>query len=290
MTGMDTATDPVPPLTVPKLPHVTAAICVHQQPEHLTRALAALQAQTRRPDEIIVVDDGSAPPSGVPGGIRLLRHDRQRGLAAARNTALTAATGDLLFFIDADVVPAPACLAQLLATLTAEENCAGVGARASECGTSLWDRYRARHLAQNPAGPVSFLPGLAAVYRRDMLIAAGAFDARYCSNGEDYDLGLRLIAAGRKLVRDQRATVDHDRRDNLSSFTRLLWRYHYYEGLVRRRHNLPWLGNRWLLPPLNLLAVARRALADHDPLLLLPALIALPVRWWAALCLTVTPR
>lgn len=281
--------DPGLPLIVPLRPCVSAVICVHQQAEHLAHALAALAGQTRPPDEIIVVDDGTQPPLTVPGGIRGLRHDLNRGLGAARATALAAATGDYIFFIDADVVPAPDCLAHLLATLHGDRECAGAGALVNEQAVTLWDRYRMRYLAQNPAGPVSFLPGLAALYRRDLLIAAGGFDPRYRSNGEDHDLGRRLTAAGWRLARGLPARVAHHRRDNFYSFLRLLWRYHYFEGLVRRRHQLPWFWNRWLLPPLNLLAVARRAVCvDRDPLLLLPALLALPVRWWAACCLTMT--
>ncbi len=264
---------------------VTAALCVRNQPEHLPRALAALQAQTLSPAEIIVVDDGSVPPLTVPDGVRLLRHETNRGLAAARNTALSAATGDLLFFIDADVVPAPDCLAQLGATLPADA--AGCGATISEAvACTVYDRFRARFLAQQPPEPLAFLPGLCVLYRTEALRAAGGFDERYRSNGEDYDLGRRLRARGLTLQRSAAARAEHHRADTIVSFCRLLYRYHYFEHLVRRRHGLPWFMRCWLLPLLNLPAVARRCL--DAPALLWPLLLTLPCRWLAALRLLVS--
>ncbi|HNW93936.1 MAG TPA: glycosyltransferase family 2 protein, partial [bacterium] len=202
--------------------------------------------------------------------------------------SLTAATGDLIFFIDADVVPAPDCLARLAAALAAAPRAAGAGARIQEQSRSLWDDYRAHYLAQNPAPDALFLPGLAVLYHIAILRKAGGFDPAYRTNGEDYALGLRLSAAGHTLLHAPEAHVEHHRHDTCVSFVRLLWRYHYFEELVRRRQKLPWFWNQWLLPPLNLLAVSRRILfVERAPALLLPALLALPVRWWAAGCLTV---
>lgn len=72
----------------------------------LTRAVDSVLAQTRRPDEVIVVNDGSrdrtaevASRFGEP--VRLI-DQCNGGAASARNAALDAATGDLIAFLDAD--------------------------------------------------------------------------------------------------------------------------------------------------------------------------------------------
>lgn len=84
----------------------------------LPRLLDALQAQTRPPDEIIVADAGSQD------GTRELAQARgarvvQGGLpGAGRNAGARVATGDLLLFLDADVLPLPNFIADALKEFT----------------------------------------------------------------------------------------------------------------------------------------------------------------------------
>lgn len=93
---------------------VSVVVPHFEQPEQLTRTLAALDAQTLRPDEVLVADDGSAEPPVVPPGVRLLRQeDRGFRAAAARNLAAASARGDLLVFLDADTTPEPTFLERI---------------------------------------------------------------------------------------------------------------------------------------------------------------------------------
>ena len=69
--------------------------------------------------EIPVVDDGSrddTPRIAEAHGCRVVRHEQSRGPAAARNAGAGAAAGDILLFVDADVV-APSGLLNRLAEL-----------------------------------------------------------------------------------------------------------------------------------------------------------------------------
>ena len=94
---------------------------IYNRPEHLRLSLAALRAQTRRPDEIVVSDDGSDPACaeeirrhldacGIPAKYVRQDHDGFRA-AAARNLAIRAATGDYLFFMDCDIALLPDTMA-----------------------------------------------------------------------------------------------------------------------------------------------------------------------------------
>ena len=100
---------------------ISVLTTIYNRPEHLRLLVAALQAQTRRPDEIIVADDGSneettaamarlLPAGGIPAQVVRQEKDGYR-LAAARNMAIRAATGDYLLFLDCDMVPLPDMLA-----------------------------------------------------------------------------------------------------------------------------------------------------------------------------------
>ena len=74
----------------------------------LKRAISSVAAQTYPHWKIIVVDDGSTEPVaeyieklGSPR-VRCIRHDRNLGACAARNTGMDAATGDWIAFLDSD--------------------------------------------------------------------------------------------------------------------------------------------------------------------------------------------
>lgn len=85
---------------------VSVVLPVFNGAAHLEEALASLYQQTRAPDEIIVVDDGStdASPSILEkhrSSIRCIR-TANRGLASARNEGVTAARGPFVAFLDQD--------------------------------------------------------------------------------------------------------------------------------------------------------------------------------------------
>ena len=100
---------------------ISVLTTIYNRPEHLRLLAAALAAQSRPPDELVVADDGSdaatgaalarfLPACGLPVQVVRQEKDGYR-LAAARNLAIRAATGDYLLFLDCDVVPLPDAVA-----------------------------------------------------------------------------------------------------------------------------------------------------------------------------------
>lgn len=90
---------------------ITLIIPTKNRPDDLRICLRAVVQSTRRPDEVIVVDDGGnydcaallreqLAASGIAH--RLLRHPQSLGHARARTTGINAATGNLIFFLDDD--------------------------------------------------------------------------------------------------------------------------------------------------------------------------------------------
>lgn len=89
-----------------KQPLISCIVPVYNGELYLREAIDSILAQTYRPLEIIVVDDGStdATPDVVAGYGDRLRYIRQpnAGPGAARNHGLNLAQGEFIAFLDAD--------------------------------------------------------------------------------------------------------------------------------------------------------------------------------------------
>jgi glycosyltransferase involved in cell wall biosynthesis len=107
---------------------ISVIIPIHNGAQTLGKTLASLFAQTRLPDEVIVVNDHSTDAfreAIAPYADRLLVIDApERGAAAARNFGVQKATGDAFFFCDADLALAPTLLERLSFALAAEPGAA----------------------------------------------------------------------------------------------------------------------------------------------------------------------
>jgi len=94
---------------------ISVVIPVYNDSQMLERCLAALAAQSRPADEIVVVDNASTDDSvevALAGGARVVA-EPMRGIAAASATGFDAAHGDLLVRLDADSVADPGWLAHI---------------------------------------------------------------------------------------------------------------------------------------------------------------------------------
>ncbi len=103
------------------MPAVSVIVPAHNAGATIGRTLDALAAQDVESDfEVVVVDDGSTDDTGTVAGrqeVRVVRHANARGAAAARNSGVEAARGEVLAFTDADCEPLPNWLAQGLREL-----------------------------------------------------------------------------------------------------------------------------------------------------------------------------
>lgn len=104
---------------------VAVVIPCHNYGQYLAECLDSVLAQTYRPDEIVVVDDASTDDSAevaaryAERGVRLIRFERNQGVAAARNAGIDATTGQYVVCLDADDLLDPryvaACRAEMVA-------------------------------------------------------------------------------------------------------------------------------------------------------------------------------
>src|SRR3954471_13927034 len=89
-------------------PRVSVVIPAHNRAATLGRAVESVLSQTRQDFEIAIVDDASTDGTVAAiaamhdDRIRLIRHDRNRGACAARNTGIRAGSAPFVAFLDSD--------------------------------------------------------------------------------------------------------------------------------------------------------------------------------------------
>ena len=99
---------------------VTAVIPSYGKEELTRGAVARLREQTLRPAEVVVVDDGAGVPYTGGNGERVLRHERNRGFAAAVNTGGRGCQTPLVAVLNNDVTWEPDWLERLVSVISGE--------------------------------------------------------------------------------------------------------------------------------------------------------------------------
>lgn len=204
-------------------PAVSVVVTHYDQPRQLTRVLGALALQTLAPFEVVVTDDGSPSPPAVPDGVRLVRQqDCGFRAAAARNLGAATTSGAVLAFLDADTVPEPDYLEQLVTRLAACPDVLAVGRRRhadlSGDGRELpepgWLREAyadSRNLLDADGRSFRFVLSAVMACGRDLFDDVGGFDERFVGyGGEDWDFAYRAWNNGAVLVHERAALAWHD--------------------------------------------------------------------------------
>ena len=226
------------------IPPIAVVICSFNGERKLALSLLALSKQLDVGEyEVIVVDDGSSDHTATVAGllgVRVIRHETNLGLAAARNTGWQAARAPLVAFTDDDCKPDQHWLAEILSVAARWPDSAGYGGEIVPSGVDsfmvnylrhnnplrplevnlldakslrqrlvLYLRRSSVRRGQDVERPVSSLVGANMAFRRTALSELGGFDDRFRFGGEEEDLCRRITSAGGKLMWTPNARVTH---------------------------------------------------------------------------------
>jgi GT2 family glycosyltransferase len=207
---------------------VTAIIPTWNRADLLQSILTNLAAQTRPPDQVIVVDNGSTDATPLVARqfrVDLIAFPENRGFAFAVNEGVRQARGEWLLIVNNDVILEPEWLERLLRSAE-EENApfaAGKLLRTNELGVldGSWDlisraAYAWRCGYGRPDGEIwsvrrkiCFAPMTAALFHRRVFEQIGMLETRFESYYEDVDFGVRCALAGLDGIYEPAAIAMH---------------------------------------------------------------------------------
>ncbi len=213
----------MPVLTDPASLSVSVVIPVHSGGDAFVRCLDGLAEAVPPPDEVIVVADGEtdgvwryAERYGAADRTRVLVLDASHGPAHARNVGAGLAEGDVLFFVDADVVVAPDVVGRVRARFAEDHGLdAVIGSYDDAPGhRGFLSQYRNllhHYTHQHAHAEATTFWGACGAVRREAFAAVGGFDAAGFRQPsvEDIELGYRLRQAGCRIALDPDLQVKH---------------------------------------------------------------------------------
>jgi hypothetical protein len=223
---------PYPADPAPELPSARISVIVpaHRAARTLGACLSALRSGTLAPLETMVVDDASDDATreiARGAGAVVIHLPGRSGPAAARNAGAAAARGEILLFVDADVVVPADAIDAVHRAFAADRDLAALfgsyDAEPDDPGLVSQFKNLAHHFVHQQAREESgsFWAGCGAI-RREVFVAAGGFDAeRYRrASIEDIELGVRLWRAGYRVRLVKALQVRHMKRWTVASAVR----------------------------------------------------------------------
>jgi O-antigen biosynthesis protein len=233
---------------------VTVVIATRDRPDLLRPCLDSVLASEYPDYEVIVVDN--APERGGTAALLAQRYGHEArarilaeprpGAGRARASGLAAAAGEIVAFVDDDVVVDRLWLSAIAGAFTATDRVAAVTtlilARELETPAQLWleqfggfgkgfrrrvfdlDEHRPPD-ALYPYSPGVYGSGASMAFRTEVLRQLGGFDPRLTFGGEDLDLFLKIVLAGHRLVYEPTAIAWHRHPCEYASLRRTMFSY-----------------------------------------------------------------
>lgn len=254
------------------MPTVGVVIPCRNEARWLGRVLDGLAAQQRRPDEIVVVDDGSTDgTSAVVEEWRRWHGDQHvrtvagpvRGVAAAVNAGVSSLATDIVVRLDGHCRPATDYIARAVALVSLPSVGVAGGVWVIEPGAPTLEAeaiaiaaahplgsggamYRSRDTGRSEPTDVDTVPF--GCFSRSLWETLGRLDERLQSN-EDYDFNYRVRQRGLRVVLDPAMRCTYYGRPTVGAVARQYGRYGWWKArmLVRHPRSIKW---RQVIPPL----------------------------------------
>lgn len=188
-------------------PPVTVVIPCFRQAHYLKECIASVVAQTYENWKVIVVDDESPDHDQMQRvidgfnepRIRIIRHEKNGGLAAARNTGIEESGTELVLPLDSDDKIEPDCLESMVPVMLADRKLDCVFADVQRFGRSAeLTEFHGPPIGEKVVRVEDTLPGAGTMMRRGFWARVGGYDeAHIMRRGrEDFEFYIRAFSVG----------------------------------------------------------------------------------------------
>lgn len=228
---------------------VSVIIPVHNGGDSFRSCLSGLTESMIPPDEVIVVSDADTDGSWLVAqefGAKVIRMPVNEGPAKARNLGASVATGDILYFVDADVVISQDAISQVKKAFGNESDLAAlIGSYDDKPGANNFlSQYKNlfHHYTHQVASEEAFtFWGACGAIRRQVFLSLGGFDESYRRPSiEDIELGYRIRRAGYSIKLWKNLQVKHLKRWEIVSLLKaeIFYRALPWTDLILRQRQL----------------------------------------------------
>ena len=188
-------------------PKISVLIPAYNQAEYLDQCIESVLAQTYKPHEIIVVNDGSTDDTRyVAMQYPQVRYIEQlnKGLASARNTGIMNMTGDWFYPLDADDMMTENCLQRVVDTIAENPDADIIAPSFKEFGARDTTIILMEKPEFNDFKPTNGFPmnriGYFSAIKKEALLKIGGYSPKMTWGWEDYHFWLNLTSVGKKIV------------------------------------------------------------------------------------------
>ena len=213
---------------------ISVVVPYYNAEQTLNSCLEAIEAQTVKPSEVILVDNKSEDSS-----LKIVKNhlskerklykicwEEKKGPSSARNRGFKESKGDVIVFTDGDCIADTRWIERISEKFEDPDVNAVAGKIMGIKGKSLFDKFHSLFTLKSPEKIVKVkeftlvkggFPAANLALRKDVLDAIGGFDESFQFFGEDYDLCARIYASGFQIIYLPDAIVYHKHRNNLKA-------------------------------------------------------------------------
>lgn len=222
---------------------ISLIIPAHNASQTIQACLQACLSQELSPEtslQIILVDDRSTDNTCALAeayDVKIIHHTTRRGAAAARNSGLAVAEGEIVLFTDADCVPQKNWVMEMIRPFSNPSiiGCKGIYTTQQPelVARFVQIEYEDKYDLLRAQPFIDFIDTYSAGYRSEILKSNKGFDERI-QYVEDQELSFRLAAQGCKMVFQPTAVVSHHHSHTLWHYCRKKMMIGYWKAQIMR--------------------------------------------------------
>jgi glycosyltransferase involved in cell wall biosynthesis len=233
------------------LPTISVVVLTRNRPKLLSQCVNSLLNQTIKPLEIIIVDGSASTPEVRLGSLIKVLHDTKHSISSARNLGAKNAHGDIIVYLDDDLVASKDYLSRIRKHFIQDPTLAAVTGRITN---ALPDNiYAATIYAFYLRGLTRMYPSLSKAQPltsgrmldceimgiRKKIIQTTPFPERSSGHRhDDVELGLLLIRARKHIVFDPTIVAKAYPRTSLVSYIDAIFRDGYWNAFIEKMYTV----------------------------------------------------